>query len=413
MERLGFCSKSSWSSILALFVLALLLWPLCGTSFGGSITGDLERRLKQEEKRLNQVQSQISYHRSKVKEMEGKERSVISEIEALAQQIAVTEQRISVLSLRREKVKDRMRQLVDEIRHTSSRIDYVKDLLKSRLVAIYKYGGIAEFNLLFSAQGTMDALSTSYLLGKIADQDQRLIRELFDRKTRLGIAHRELAEQRALLERQNQELQDNKVRLNTASDRRNELLRRVRSEKSLHLAELQEYQKMEQAINSTITKLMEEKRRRLAEARARAARSQGAMPQEVVYYKGGRLAWPLVGQIRSSFGVRVHPVFRTRIMHTGIDISGSHGNPVKAAENGEVLYAGWLRGYGQVIILDHGGDITTVYAHLSKIEVNEGDKVTRGETIGRVGSTGIATGPHLHFEVRVNGKAVNPMGYLR
>lgn len=100
-------------------------------------------------------------------------------------------------------------------------------------------------------------------------------------------------------------------------------------------------------------------------------------------------------------------------MHTGLDISGSTGDPVRAAESGEVLYAGWLRGYGQVIILDHGRDLTTVYAHLSKIEVNEGEKVSRGEQIGRVGSTGIATGPHLHFEVRVNGKAVNPMGYLK
>ncbi|EHM10437.1 membrane-bound metallopeptidase [Thermanaerovibrio velox DSM 12556] len=394
------------------FLAFSLLAVLCERSYAAGAS-DLERRLKQEEKRLNQVQSQISYHQRKVKEMEGKERDVISEIETLAQQIAVTEQRISVLSLQREKVKERMRQLVSEIRNTSTRIDYVKELLKARLVAIYKYGGIAEFNLLLSAPGAMDALSTSYLLGRIADQDQRLIRELSDRKTRLSMAHRELAEQRALLEKQNQDLQDNKYRLKVASDRRNDLLKRVRSEKSLHLAELQEYQRMEQAINSTITRLMEEKRRRLAEARARAAQIKASAPKEVIYYKGGRLAWPVVGQIRSSFGVRVHPVFRTRIMHTGIDISGNHGDPVRAAENGEVLYAGWLRGYGQVIILDHGGDITTVYAHLSKIEVNEGEKVGRGEVIGRVGSTGIATGPHLHFEVRVNGKATNPRGYLQ
>ncbi|ACZ18725.1 Peptidase M23 [Thermanaerovibrio acidaminovorans DSM 6589] len=404
MSRLGRFHLRLTLSVLCLLALGIPGW--CSTS-------DLDRRLKQEEKRLNQVQGQISYHRKKVQEMEGKERNVISEIESLAQQMAVTEQRISVINLRREKVKERMRQLTEEIKHTSSRIDYVKDLLRARLVAIYKYGGVAEFNLLLSAPGAMDALSTSYLLGKIADQDRRLITELSDRKARLDMAHRELKEQRALLERQNQELQENKLKLRVATDRRNDLLKRVRSEKSLHLAELREYERMEQEINSTITRLMAEKRRRLAEARAKAAKAQGTAPQEVVYYKGGRLAWPLVGQIRSSFGVRVHPVFRTRIMHTGLDISGSTGDPVRAAESGEVLYAGWLRGYGQVIILDHGRDLTTVYAHLSKIEVNEGEKVSRGEQIGRVGSTGIATGPHLHFEVRVNGKAVNPMGYLK
>jgi murein DD-endopeptidase MepM/ murein hydrolase activator NlpD len=114
----------------------------------------------------------------------------------------------------------------------------------------------------------------------------------------------------------------------------------------------------------------------------------------------------------SPFGTRIHPIFHTRIKHTGIDIDGRTGDPVRAASAGEVLYAGWLRGYGQVIILDHGGSLTTVYAHLSRIEVQEGAKVGAGEVIGRVGATGVATGSHLHFEVRVNGNAVNPMGYL-
>ncbi|MBP8785766.1 MAG: M23 family metallopeptidase, partial [Synergistaceae bacterium] len=98
--------------------------------------------------------------------------------------------------------------------------------------------------------------------------------------------------------------------------------------------------------------------------------------------------------------------------HTGIDIDGNKGDPVRAANDGEVLYTGWLRGYGQVVILDHGGNLTTVYAHLSKIDAQESSKVSRGDLIGRVGSTGVSTGNHLHFEVRVNGNAVNPMSYL-
>ena len=105
--------------------------------------------------------------------------------------------------------------------------------------------------------------------------------------------------------------------------------------------------------------------------------------------------------------------FKTKINHTGLDISAPKGTEVTAADAGEVLYTGWMRGYGQVIIIDHGGNLTTVYAHLSKIECTEDQKVSRGTTIGRVGSTGIATGNHLHFEVRVNGDAVNPMRYLK
>jgi len=99
-------------------------------------------------------------------------------------------------------------------------------------------------------------------------------------------------------------------------------------------------------------------------------------------------------------------------MHTGLDIRAPAGTPVKAAAAGEVLFAGWLRGYGQIVILDHGGDLSTVYGHLSQIRVEEGKVVKGGEVIGNVGNTGVASGPHLHFEVRVNGEAKNPVSYL-
>jgi len=108
----------------------------------------------------------------------------------------------------------------------------------------------------------------------------------------------------------------------------------------------------------------------------------------------------------------VHPVFKTKTVHTGLDIEAAYGTPVKAEARGEVLFTGWLKGYGQVIILDHGGNMTTVYAHLSGIDVREGQVVEQGAAIGRVGNTGVATGPHLHFEVRINANAVDPLNYL-
>jgi murein DD-endopeptidase MepM/ murein hydrolase activator NlpD len=111
--------------------------------------------------------------------------------------------------------------------------------------------------------------------------------------------------------------------------------------------------------------------------------------------------------------MRVHPVFKTKMMHTGMDIRAPRGTPVRAAGPGEVLFAGWLRGYGQVIIIDHGNNLSSVYAHLSSMSVREGAAVKKGQTIGAVGSTGTATGAHLHFEVRVGGDARDPMRYLR
>jgi murein DD-endopeptidase MepM/ murein hydrolase activator NlpD len=130
----------------------------------------------------------------------------------------------------------------------------------------------------------------------------------------------------------------------------------------------------------------------------------------------GVLAWPLRGKITSGFGYRMHPIHHKSLMHTGLDISRAHGTPVAAADSGHVIYSGWRGGYGKVVMINHGNqrgnNIVTLYAHLSSIRVGTGQEVNKGSTIGNVGSTGYSTGAHLHFEVRVDGRPVNPLGYL-
>jgi murein DD-endopeptidase MepM/ murein hydrolase activator NlpD len=126
----------------------------------------------------------------------------------------------------------------------------------------------------------------------------------------------------------------------------------------------------------------------------------------------GRLLFPADGPVSSSFGNRLHPIFKTWRMHAGIDIGAGYGAPVRAAAAGTVVTAGWISGYGRAVIVDHGGGLATLYGHLSRTSVNVGQRVGRGVTIGAVGSSGNSTGPHLHFEVRVQGTPVDPMGYL-
>ena len=125
---------------------------------------------------------------------------------------------------------------------------------------------------------------------------------------------------------------------------------------------------------------------------------------------------PISGPITSPFGYRIHPIFKTRIFHSGIDIGGPNGGAIRASNNGKVIFAGWYGGYGQVVIIDHGvvrgQPITTLYAHMSSISVSKGQTVTKGQQIGREGSTGYSTGPHCHFEVRVNGQPRNPLNYI-
>ncbi len=124
----------------------------------------------------------------------------------------------------------------------------------------------------------------------------------------------------------------------------------------------------------------------------------------------GLLVWPVSGRISSGYGWRIHPIFGTREFHTGIDIAAPWGTPIEAAADGTVLFTGWMRGYGMLVILDHGNGLSTTYSHLSSYSVHVGQRVKRGQVIARIGSTGWSTGPHLFFEVRENGRPVNPLG---
>jgi len=127
---------------------------------------------------------------------------------------------------------------------------------------------------------------------------------------------------------------------------------------------------------------------------------------------GGRMIWPLSGPITSEFGWRTHPIFGRQIFHSGLDIAGDYGDPILAADGGVVINAGWISGYGNAVIIDHGNGINTLYGHCQSLNVSEGQTVSQGQVIAYVGSTGNSTGPHCHFEVDLNGKAVSPYDYL-
>lgn len=392
------------------------LWPAAALLLAAALAlpcraaDDIDSKLVQEEARMRALERQISEHRQRVQQMGERAQGVVSRIEELDQKRSMTEQRIKVLELRNEKGKKSVEQLRTDIRATEQELASMKRVLEARLVDIYKYGGVAEFNLLLSASSAHEAMETTLLLNRIARQDEAMITDMLARKEKLETSIARLEEELKQIASNAAALDQNRKTYRKEIADSNAYLQKVRTEQALHQRAVQELQDSQREIQATIMELMKKKR----EAEMRPDPQQAQRPPREEVPVGGKLAWPLPsrGEIVSKFGMRVHPTFKTKIMHTGIDIRMPAGTPVYAAGPGEVLYAGWLRGYGQIVIIDHGRNLSSVYAHLSRLDVGEGARVRKGQNIGQVGSTGVATGAHLHFEVRVNGEARDPMGFL-
>ncbi len=370
---------------------------------GAPASTNLEDQIRQEESRLADLQGQVTMHRKKLNEANVKEKSVLSKLQENSQAVALTGQRINVMQLKQKRVEIRVGELTKEIAYTEGQVAQLRDALSARLNAMYRYGGIAEMNLFFSSNTVHEAIVTSYLLGRIAEQDRELYGQYMDRIRRLDQSRRDLGLQTARLAESKKQLEAERIQHRKAVDENNRYLARVKQEKQLHSAAVKELLQDQRELESKVKGLLEQKRKL----------TQRTPGRTIPPYKGGPLPWPVSGKVESEFGMRYHPQFHTKIKHTGIDISAPIGTPVRVVARGETLFAGWLRGYGQVVIVDHGGNLTTVYAHLSRMDVREGQAVSDGQVIGGVGNTGNSTGSHLHFEVRIDGDARNPRNYLQ
>ncbi|MFA0888582.1 MAG: murein hydrolase activator EnvC [Synergistales bacterium] len=386
-----------------MFLLAGVLFGVAGSCLAAPTGSEIEQQLQKEESRLAELQGQVTLHRKKLDEAKVKEKSVLSKLQAYSEKVALTGQRINIMQLKQKRVEIRIGELTKEIAYTEGQIRELKEALSARLNAIYRYGGVAELNLFFSSSTINEAIVSSYLLSRIADQDREIYGKYMDRIRRLDQSRRDLGVQTQRLAEQKKQLEGERNEHRKAVDENNRFLSQVKREKQLHASAVQELLRAQRELENKVRSLIEQKRKM-------AQRKPGRITPS---YRGGALPWPTSGTVNSEFGMRQHPQFNTRIKHTGIDIAAPIGTPVISVAAGEVLFAGWLRGYGQVIIIDHGGNLTTVYAHLSRMDVRENQSVSAGQAIGGVGSTGISTGSHLHFEVRINGDARNPRDYLR
>lgn len=304
---------------------------------------------------------------------------------------------------------------------TQARLERNRERFQGRVRASFKYGGPGRYALAVLGADDIAEVGRTYKYVRTvmeADREQMILvagleREVTAQTKDLTALTREREAQRQVAAAERDRVavladEQRSVRAQVAAEaeRHRLTLAQLESDRASYRVLVASLEAESDQLAAELRRMHEEDRRR-AEAEQRAGRT--AARQEA---PAGKLARPSNGPITSRYGYREHPVFGGQRFHAGIDFGAPSGSPVRSGEAGRVVSAGWRGGYGNAIVIDHGGGLATLYAHLSSIGVSSGQQVSRGQTIGAVGSTGYSTGPHLHFEVRVDGEPRDPMPYL-
>jgi murein DD-endopeptidase MepM/ murein hydrolase activator NlpD len=278
------------------------------------------------------------------------------------------------------------------------------ELLKRRLVDIYEYGDLSYVDALIAARSFSEFVERWEDLRLLIAANQRAVRARKAAEARVASIEAELEGTRLQLQQQEQAQDEARSQLGSLADERRNLVTLAGIRRRSVATEVAEMEDLSAAEEASLEGLILEREREL-ESQQRAAGIAGGGDHSGA---AGMFSWPVTGTITSPFGWRSNPFGGAPEFHQGLDIAAPTGTTVTAAAGGTVIMAQWYGGYGNYILIDHGGGYSTGYGHLSAIYVTTGQSVQRGQAIGAVGSTGQSTGPHLHFEVRIAGKPVDP-----
>ncbi len=375
------------------------------------------------QQRLNSINQQLSSAKNKLSQSKKQESSLTNKINTLDVQINVTQNDIEKTVAEIQETKNKIAVKKQELDVKSQEIVKQNDDLGERLCAMYKNGEVSYIEIILGSGSFSELLTNIDMVTRIYQKDEDfmdLLQEQYDAiaqtKRELETLNMELDQKEAQLKSQQSALKSDKAQAQAV---RAEVQQDIQAQNDL-IDDLNE-------AAEQITTLIQEEQRKAAEAAAAAAAaakansgtsgsssSSGTTAAASTQFVGGTFTLPAPSytRISSYYGYRIHPITGTRKLHTGVDFAAASGSKCVAAGAGTVIYAGWYSGYGNTVIIDHGGGISTLYAHNSSLTVSKGTKVSKGQQIAKIGSTGNSTGPHCHFEVRVNGKHTNPMSYL-
>jgi len=315
-------------------------------------------------------------------------------LETAQSKLRATTQQYNALSANLSSMELQLNTAIEEFKEVDAQ-------MKNRIRQAYKYQRSGMVELLFSSTDINSFLDTLYFEKIVIKEDYKKMQAIKAKADHIAELKAQVQAQKRLVEASLKDINDQKITIQNSIAENKSMIEKLNKDKNYYERSERELARQSASIQNMIENLTRRNAR------------PGA-PQVKVASSG--FIYPISGPITSPFGWRTHPIFKSRIFHSGIDIGGPNGGAIKASNDGRVIYSGWYGGYGKVVILDHGvingKPITTLYGHMSAINVHNGQDVKKGQTIGREGSTGYSTGPHCHFEVRVNGKPTNPLNYI-
>ena len=371
--------------VLAIFLILIITIP-CICAYSTSIdelqeqSNEITKNLTETNNRLQAVQEQVSEN--------------MAELQNLNTELAQYEDETNKIKEDIDKINEEIAENEQKLEKIQAEYDSLQSLIDSRLVEMYKSADLQFLDILLTATNVNDFLTTYYALIDLNKYDTELLENA--RKQKI-----EIETTKQILEEKRKQSIENKQ----TYQKKSQVLQNMRKKREFYLSKLTtEEQQLQAQIDEYNTQVAE------IEAEIRFLASESISES----YIGGAFTWPVPGHtsLTSLYGMRVHPITGAYKLHTGVDISAGIGTPFVAAAKGVVSKATFNRAYGNMVIIDHGGGVQTLYAHGSEILVQVGDEVNAGDEVLKVGSTGYSTGPHAHFEIRINGQTVDPLDYL-
>jgi murein DD-endopeptidase MepM/ murein hydrolase activator NlpD len=399
---------------------------LCGCALAGIVAlapslafarshSHLDAKIQAQQSKVHNVHVQLHAKRAQLDDAKAK-------VSAIQSQLAETNRNISAVNGHLGTIEAHIRSTQRKLAWNEVQLSAAKatlhrhqDALDRRLVDAYEHGDLGYVDVLLRARSFADFVERWNDIRYLVKANEATIRERKADEAHVeGIEH-DLLGMRADLQTQEAAAQQQRRALDGLALQRKQLLAAADAQRQQVQTEVQQLDEMSEAEQARLNALIWQKQQELEaerEAQRRAARLAGVeLPPEPS--APGALLWPVSGPISSPFGYRMHPVYHRMILHAGIDIAVPTGTTTVAAASGRVIVAGYEGDCGNMVAIDHGGGLSTIYCHFSQVFVGVGQEVQRGQAIGAAGMTGDATGPHVHFQVDLHGQPVDPMGYLR